>query len=212
MRLSSISTLVIVVGVGWIAGAPAAVADGSGTDLVIFEERAADSWDVFVGDAGGWAIPVTGNVSESPNGVVVATVADREGEGDAIRVSWNGKGEGQYFVGTGSPRDWREFLHSEAALLVEIKVERPPTKTVTMRMDCQHPCGAKAELTDFLRKVPPERWIPLSVDLKCFADAGADFSRIDTPFLLLTKGKLIVATGDIRVVPGVGSEALISCR
>jgi beta-glucosidase len=206
------SLLIIIAGVGWFAGPPSARADGSDTDLVIFEGQAADPWGVFVGDAGGWAVPVTGEVSESPNGVVVAAVADKEGEGDGIRVSWNGKGEGQFFLGTEEPRDWRGFLDSEAALLVEIKVERPPTKTVTMRMDCRHPCGAKAELTDFLRKVPKQRWIPLSVDLKCFADAGADFSQIDSPFLLLTRGKLSVMTGNIRLVPGAGSEALISCR
>ncbi|MDH4014050.1 MAG: putative glycoside hydrolase, partial [Chromatiales bacterium] len=94
---------------------------------------------------------------------------------------------------------------------VDMKVEQPPTKKVTMRMDCQYPCGAKGDLTELMKKVPQDTWFPLSIDLQCFNKEGADFSRIDTPFLLLTRGRLALSFANLRIVPGAAADAVIKC-
>lgn len=195
--------------VSWVAAAASPETAG---ELVVFQGGARAPWEIFVGDEGNWAVSVSGGASASVNGVVSLIADEQDGRGAALKVTWSGKGEGQYFLAAGTPQDLSDYLDSGSALMVEIMIERPPTKKVTMRMDCQYPCGAKADLTDFMRKVPSGRWIPLSIDLECFADAGADFSRIDSPFLLLTKGKLTLSTADIRIVPEAGADALIRCR
>ena len=110
-----------------------------------------------------------------------------------------------------APQDLRPYLESEASLLVRIRVDKRPKKNVMMRMGCVYPCFAEANMTQFFKQVPLGEWTVLSVDLKCFADNGADFSRIDVPFLLMTHGKFQVSTADIAIMPGTAKEAAVSC-
>jgi beta-glucosidase len=62
-----------------------------------------------------------------------------------------------------------------------------------------------------MKKLPTGVWVPISIDLQCFGAQGADFSRIDTPFLLLTRGKLAVSFADVRIVPGAAADATVKC-
>ncbi|PLX56026.1 MAG: beta-glucosidase [Chromatiales bacterium] len=184
---------------------------GSDSELQIFNARAAAPWKLFVGDSKGWQVPVVGGAATSAGGVVSVSATDRTVQEDARRVSWNGKGEGQVYFQAGAPQDLATYLEQDAAILVDMKVEQPPTKKVTMRMDCQYPCGAKGDLTELMKKVPQDTWFPLSIDLHCFNKEGADFSRIDTPFLLLTRGRLALSFANLRIVPGAAADAVIKC-
>lgn len=185
--------------------------DQATADLRVFDTRAIPPWQSFVGDKKGWRIPVSGSATQSWGGVVSVSATDRDAQEDALRITWSGKGEGQFFMQADTPQDLTDLLAADSALVIYLKVERAPNKGVTVRMDCQHPCGAKGDLTELLRKIPADTWVALAIDLQCFANGGADFSRIDTPFLLVTRGKLTVVTADIRIVPGVADEAVIRC-
>ena len=43
--------------------------------------------------------------------------------------------------------------------------------------------------------------------LRCFEDAGADMTRIDTPFLIATGGELALAFSDVKLVSAAEGEA-----
>jgi beta-glucosidase len=77
-------------------------------------------------------------------------------------------------------------------------VEKPPTRSVTLSMGC----GA-VELTSLLRDLPKGEWRTIHIPLRCFAKAGADMSRIDTPFRLSTDGELQLRLADIELVPAL---------
>ena len=79
-------------------------------------------------------------------------------------------------------------------------------------MGCGYPCDSSADVTKLLKALPPEQWVRLSFDLKCFADGGLNVKNVDTPMLITTKGEMSLSIADVSVVPGLGPEATIRCR
>ena len=66
-------------------------------------------------------------------------------------------------------------------------------------------------LTPILKRLPKDEWLRLDIDLQCFVDMGAKLDTVDTPFLLLTSGKLALSIADVRFVPGAGEGAAVTC-
>ena len=59
--------------------------------------------------------------------------------------------------------------------------------------------------------LPQGEWLRLSVDMQCFTTQGLDAARVDTPFLLLTQGRLELDVADIMLVQGMREKAAIRC-
>ena len=55
--------------------------------------------------------------------------------------------------------------------------------------------------------MPVGEWFPIRIRLRCFEDAGADMTRIDTPFLFTTEGELALAFSDIKLASLAEGEA-----
>ena len=190
----------------------APAAEPAGDMLRIFRKRPMSPYRVFLGDKAGWNVAAEGAFTESWGGALSVRTVDKDVQEDARQFTWSGKGgDGQAYMLASSPQDLRPYLESESALLVRIRVDKRPKKNVMMRMGCVYPCFAEANMTKFFKSVPLDTWSVLSVDLKCFANNGADFSRIDVPFLLMTHGEFQVSTADIAILPGAAKEAAVSC-
>lgn len=169
---------------------------GEGQVMLIGDKK---QWDTFVG-----ADPI----ASASGYLAVEPDADRQ----AIEARWNGKGEAQFFVAHESPIDYTEDLARSSALVVLLQVLDKPKKKVLLRMGCGYPCASNADITKLLKALPREEWIRLSFDLKCFVDGGLNAENVDTPLLITTKGKMGLLISDVRVTPGMGSEATISCQ
>jgi len=179
--------------------------------LRIFDRRPVAPNQMFVGDRGNWRLPVTGPVAKSSEGIVALTTIDRLRQGDARQIMWQGKGEGLVYFETTTPRDLRDWLARRAALALDIKVERAPTRSVFLKAHCRYPCGAQANVTTALRKAPKDEWIRLSVDLACFVKSGLDPSKVTTLPLLSTSGELSMSISNVRLIPGMAGNATVSC-
>ncbi len=179
--------------------------------ISVFANRPTSPWNLFAGDAGDWSAAVKSSHFKSANSVVTVKRIDKVVQEDARRYSFNGKSGGQVYL-QGAAQDLSRYLQGESALLVALRVDRRPHKQVLLRMGCQYPCRGEVDITDYLRQVPLGEWTTLSLDLKCFADAGAEMRRIDSPFSLFTEGKFGLSTADMSIVPGMAKQALISCR
>ena len=46
----------------------------------------------------------------------------------------------------------------------------------------------------------------MKIPLACFAATGADFARVNTPFLVFTDGAFAASFADIRWVPGAAGD------
>jgi len=179
--------------------------------LRIFDRRAVAPNQMFVGDSGNWRIPAVGQDSTSSDGVLTVRTIDRLRQGDSRQLEWNGRGEGIFYFETTTPRDLREWISRGAALALDIKVQRPPTRAVTMRAHCVYPCGAEANITPALRKAPRDEWVRFSIDLSCFVKSGLDPSKVTTIPLLSTDGRLSMAISNIRLIPNAAETATVSC-
>ncbi|MDH3769184.1 MAG: putative glycoside hydrolase [Gammaproteobacteria bacterium] len=178
--------------------------------MAIFQRRAIAPYKLYVGDSAGWQVPVEGASTTSWGGKVTVKTIDKDVQEDARQLIWHGKGEAQVYLQAAS-QDLTSYLESESALLVRVRVDSPPKKNVMMRVGCEWPCKAEANLTKVFKTLPGGVWTTLSMDLNCFAQNGADFRKIDTPFLLLTRGKFTLSIADIEIIPGVAREAALSC-
>ena len=127
------------------------------------------------------------------------------------RISWRGRGDGQLYLSSEAPADLSDLLAADAAMLMVLMVEAAPSKQTTLRMGCGYPCAGITDVTRLLRALPTGEWVKLSMDLQCFVQQGLDVTRVDTPFHLLTGGKLDLRLGEVRLVPGLADEATIRC-
>ena len=128
-----------------------------------------------------------------------------------LAVTWNGKGDGQLYLASGQPQDLSRIVDRNAALVVVMKVIDAPKRKVTLRMGCGYPCGADADITRLLQTAPRDEWMRFSLDLQCFTSAGLQADKVDTVFLLLTRGPMTVAVADVRIVADAKDEATVKC-
>ena len=169
---------------------------GDGNVLLIGDKK---MWDTIVGEE-----PIS-----SASGYLSV---QHDPEQRAMTASWNGEGEAQLFVAHERPRDYSERLAEQSALVLLLKLEKEPTRKVLIKMGCGYPCDSSADITKLLNALPPEQWVRLSFDLKCFAEGGLNIKNVDTPMLITTKGEMSLSIADISLVPGLGPEATIRCR
>lgn len=179
--------------------------------LRIFDRRPVAPNQMFIGDRGNWRLPVTGPAAKSSEGVVTLTTIDRLRQGDARQITWSGRSEGLVYFETTTPRDLRDWVARGAALALDVKVERAPTRSTFVKAQCRYPCGAQANVTTALRKAPKDEWFRLSIDLACFVKSGLDPSKVTTLPLLSTSGELSMSISNIRLIPALAGNATVSC-
>lgn len=189
----------------------ATASDATAAEVVLFERGPVPPWKLSLGDKGGWSLPVTGNSTRSAQGAVTVTAFDRKVQEDSRRLVWSGSGTGQVFLHSAAPQDLSALRKAGGALLIDMMIESRPSQPVELRIDCGYPCGAKANLSDVMRRAPLNTWFSLSVDLACFEKAGADLKRVDTGMLLATAGKFSLAITGARISPNRADKAVIRC-
>lgn len=179
--------------------------------LTLFESGPVAPFSAYIGDSGNWRMPAAGMMTTSAGGAMTVASTDHRAEGDARRISWKG-GEAQYFIQAGGVMDLEHLLDSDAAMVMLLRIDEAPEGSFTIRMDCGFPCGASADLARPFRTIPTGTWFRLAIDLQCFAKEGADFSRIDTPFLLLADKPFVLSVSSIAFVRDAAETATVKCR
>lgn len=178
------------------------------SEIVVFENAAVEPYQLMVGDKVNWGVSLPYAAGESAAGFVSL---EKEADSDAMMATWNGKGEAQVYLVSPEPVDLTELAQQDGALVMLLKVNKKPKKQVTLRMGCGFPCAANADISKLLKALPEDQWLRLSVALKCFVDGGLNTKTVDTPLLLLNRGKLSLSIADVRLVPQAGSAATIKC-
>lgn len=190
---------------------PAADTVGSTGVMRIFDRRPIAPNQLFIGDSGNWRLPVTGPDAVSSAGAVRIRTVDRARQGDARQLDWDGSGEGLVYFETTTPRDLTAWLANDGALAMDIKVDRPPSKAASVKVQCSYPCGAQANITTALRRAPKGEWVRLSIDFRCFVKAGLDPGKVTALPQLSTAGELSMSIANVRMVSGLAGSATVSC-
>ncbi|NNC23552.1 glycoside hydrolase family 3 protein [Salinisphaera sp. USBA-960] len=177
-----------------------------------------------------WGLEIIGAQNDrktmTSNTVAVSTVqikaVDRNEQWDARQVTWNGEGAGQVALFAPKRQDWTDYLADDAALIVDLKVDRAPTDTAWLRFGCGSYCASDIDLTQQLREAEGQGWQTLSVDLSCFPTAGANFgvsqpigefiTQVLQPFSVLTEGELTLAFTEVSLEKHRAADATLSCH
>jgi beta-glucosidase len=206
-RVRSLAPCVVALAAIAVSGSRAA--ETPSNDLVIFDGSPRAPFAMFVGDEANWAVPVDATDMKSAAGLVSV---ETDPESGARRLVWSGEGEAQLYFAAPEGLDLSAYASADAALVVLLRVDTPPKKRVTLRMGCGYPCAAEADIRKLLQALPVGQWVRASFDLKCFAEEGLDVARVDTPFVLLSPGRLALSIAAVGIVPGLGQDATVRCR
>jgi len=144
--------------------------------------------------------------SLSASGAATVRAVDAGAQENARQATWSGQGGGVLAV-TGGPADLRRQTNGDMALLMRYRVTTAPTGTVRLAVACGPDCGGGVDVTRLLTRsstAAPLDWQTSKIRLSCFQGAGADMSRVSSPFLLSTTGALSVTISDLRLVPNEG--------
>jgi hypothetical protein len=180
-------------------------------DEAIFPASGDSPWRLYLGSSNNWMVPVQGDVTTSlKSKVITVQRIDNTGEKDAIQAIWK-SGLGQVYFQEDQPHDYRELATQGGALSMVIRVDKPPKKSVDVKMDCGYPCAGSLDLTKLLKSVPKDQWFRISMELSCFADAGANLGHIVAPMVIATKGSLKLSIAEVQLTTNAPPESIIPC-
>ena len=127
------------------------------------------------------------------------TNIDRRAQEDSRLLAWTGTAPAAARLAPPQPIDIAREATGELSLIVEYRVDTPPTGAVTLRMASPDGKAASVPVGATLHSAPAGQWRTLTVPLRCFAQGGVDMKRVQVPFELQAAGPTRLALSDIRL-------------
>lgn len=185
--------------------------------LEIFNPAQHPQFKLEIGSDPNWHVPVGDDLNATvatADGRLTLTTSQLNVQQDAKKLVWaGGDAEFKAMVGPASnptgAANLAGYTHpdAKAVLAFDIAVHQAPAGEVKVRVDCIYPCRGEADLTTHLKSLPLDVKSTVKIPLACFEAAGADFSTIDTPFLLKTAGAFSATVARVRWVVGASGDA-----
>jgi beta-glucosidase len=185
-------------------GGPAAPAT---EDLVIFRQAEGPAHKLHIGSPADWRLPLGDDLNAvvaTSDGAVRAETAQVNVQQDARKITFSGPG--QFSADSTMGRDFSGWLGTRAVLAFDVVVDQAPAGAVQVRIGCGHGCGGAVDVTAAMRALPLRAKATLKIPLRCFADRGADFTAIDTPFALAADRPFAASFADIRWQVGADQD------
>lgn len=182
--------------------------------MEIFNRRPMDPWQLEITGYQNDLVPMNSNTVKASSLMIQAV--DRQVQEDARRVVWNGAGIGQVALSVGNRQDFINYFQSASALVFDIKVNAAPSAITYLRLGCGSYCASDIDLTQQLTGFAGQDWQRVTVPLRCYPDAGANFgiaqppeeywTQVLKPFSLVTTGTLDITFSDVHLVKGAGES------
>ena len=172
-------------------------------NMDVFGRMASDEFVARIGgEANGWAAVEASNCGKTSIGGLQTSPINHKHQQDALNIVFDGSSPAQFYMQTGDAAfsDKNGYLLADATLQFDVRVHKTPSKDMNVAMHCQWPCLGEVKINDTLPK-PSAGWKTVKIPLRCFADAGMDYSILNTPFLITTAGEADFDLGEIRFVP-----------
>ena len=183
----------------------------SPSGFVIFDGSHVAPWRMYLGSNNNWMVPIEGpETSAYKSNVVTVRRADHLKKDDAVQAEWKG-GLGQVYFQEFKPWDLTMLAEQGAALSMVIRIDKPPKKSVDLKMDCGYPCAGTLNMTKLFKAIPKDQWLRVSFKVSCFKEGGANLGNIVAPMVLATKGPFTISISDVRVLMDPPPESLVAC-
>jgi len=182
-------------------------------NITLFESSIKAPWKMTISDSDSTSA-MTSSIIE--NKAIYLRTIDRNVQEDARRAIFNGKELGQLSFNSSFPIDLTQYSKTNSSLELTVRFTEAQNLTeqqpVYLSMHCGVECQGKVSITKELSLLKVKEWHTLSIDLKCFEKAGADFSKITSPFSLSTTTRLSIDFTDVFIKPNPVDKASVSCQ
>lgn len=130
---------------------------------------------------------------------------------DARKVTWLSAAR---FLARSTDRiNLQSYASRGGALKFEVVVLQSPERPVSMSIGCGLNCEGKIDTTELFKGAFGKGKQVVKIPLSCFAAHGADLSKVDVPFSVLTDGPLSAAFTNIEIVADAGKDVdAMICR
>jgi len=177
--------------------------------LQIFNRRAMSPWELVIDDEQGAEAVFSGSRLE--NGSMSIVSVDQLSQEDSRQVNWLGGRSGTVALTSDDSYDLSPYAGVSSVLSFSARLSQAPTSPLIARLQCGEACFGEIDITDNVAALNHGEWTRLAIDLKCFAQAEMDFSKVSTPFSLATSGMLGLAFGNVVYEANAQKNADISC-
>ena len=179
--------------------------DTEQTELFLFRKSVQAPYRAMVSSLNR-TVEVTNNVVELDT-IRVRTL-DKDVQEDARQLTFKGNGRATFSLTSTSPQDFSPYLEQQSVLTILMRLEKAPTGSVILSMDCGDDCSGELDITDQLTSQTLNSWQALNIDLSCLGSAGVDLTSVLTPFRLSSEHELVLSFSEISIMQ---SAATGSC-
>ena len=165
----------------------------SNIDRYFVDGRHVAPWALMLNDAGGQTKPGAAKTASSPRGVVSVRPVDDLGQESAQQFVFTGAGQASAQI-WGLPVDLTRQTNGELALGFRYRVDAAPQGPVSLAVG-----EGALDATELFRSAPANQWREIKIRLSCFRDAGADVSKVETPFQLGAAAPFTVSISEVRL-------------
>jgi beta-glucosidase len=182
-------------------------------DRLIFGGTARDPWQTFIGDEMAWETDVQGSQASTMLGELQIRTFDRRKQEDSIELMWSGTGDSasQIYWRSAEVRDLSSITSRGGYLVLDMQVVEPPRSDVTLRVDCDYPCSGEIDLTATLAGAPTKHWQIYAIPLSCFAEKGADLTKVSSPAVVTTNAAMTLRISEIALRVTMPAGAVQIC-
>ncbi len=145
------------------------------------------------------------NSSTWDGGALTFSGLDRQAQEDSLRITWS-EAEPYVRIATHAPVDFSRQSNGamELSFFVRNLGSAPAQLRVALGCDTMAACGDGLKVG-----VTGSEWQEVRLSLACFADLGADMTKITTGLLLASEGPAEIGLADIRLAPDI--DAVRTC-
>ena len=182
-------------------------------DRLIFGGTARDPWQTFIGDEMAWETDVRGSQASTMLGELQIRTFDRRKQEDSIELMWSGTGDSasQVYWRSAEVRDLSSITSRGGYLVLDMQVVELPQSDVTLRVDCDYPCSGEIDLTATLAGAPTKQWQVYAIPLSCFAEKGADLTKVSSPAVVTTNAAMTLRISEIALRVTMPAGAIQIC-
>ena len=182
-------------------------------DRLIFGGTARDPWQTFIGDEMAWETDVRGSQASTMLGELQIRTFDRRKQEDSIELMWSGTGDSasQVYWRSAEVRDLSSITSRGGYLVLDMQVVELPQSDVTLRVDCDYPCSGEIDLTATLAGAPTKQWQVYAIPLSCFAEKGADLTKVSSPAVVTTNAAMTLRISEIALRVTMPADAVQIC-
>ncbi|HEY0661487.1 MAG TPA: exo 1,3/1,4-beta-D-glucan glucohydrolase [Lysobacter sp.] len=171
----------------------------------------ADSISMRLSNAAGQTLQVTSLPAALQDGSLQVSAVDHEAQEDARRFVWSGTQMASLSLATHEPQDLSRETNGDGILVLTLRPEQVPAGDVSLGVGCGSECRAMLPVREALAGLPAGRWTTLGVPLKCFVQAGADTSKLESVLQLETTGKLQLSISRVRLGALNEAQHMLPC-